>query len=140
MAVKFVDSSYWIARIYPKDNLYRQALNISQTLVDSELVTSDSVLIEVLNKFSRRGGDFRESAARYVNKIFKEGVVKVIPQNRKHYMKALELYTNRSDKAYSLTDCMSMIIMNEYHIKQVLTSDRHFEQEGFEMLMKSIGS
>lgn len=39
------------------------------------------------------------------------------------------------DKEYSLIDCISMITMQERQIDQILTNDRHFSQEGFEILM-----
>ena len=47
----------------------------------------------------------------------------------------LELYRRRPDKGYSLTDTMSMVICREHDIEQVLTHDRHFAQEGFEILL-----
>lgn len=140
MAEVFVDSSYWIARLNPRDGLYYHALRASEVLADSQFVTTDSVLIELLNMYSGKGPILRIAAMQLAKRILNEQWVRVIPQKREHFYKAMNLYGNRSDKAYSLTDCMSMIIMNEYHIKQVLTSDRHFEQEGFEMLMKSTGS
>jgi predicted nucleic acid-binding protein len=48
----------------------------------------------------------------------------------------LELYRARPDKAYSLTDCMSMLIMRREGITEILTHDRHFEQEGFRSLFR----
>jgi uncharacterized protein len=50
-------------------------------------------------------------------------------------MKGFELYNSRLDKGYSLTDCVSMNIMREQNITQILTNDVHFEQEGFSVLL-----
>jgi predicted nucleic acid-binding protein len=47
----------------------------------------------------------------------------------------LERFEDRQDKGYSLTDCMSMIVMENYGIQEVLTSDKHFKQAGFTILM-----
>jgi predicted nucleic acid-binding protein len=42
----------------------------------------------------------------------------------------------RPDKGYSLTDCISMGTMRREAITEVLTNDRHFEQEGFRALFR----
>jgi predicted nucleic acid-binding protein len=44
-------------------------------------------------------------------------------------------YTKRPDKGYSLTDCISMLIMRQHGINEALTSDDHFTQEGFTKLL-----
>jgi predicted nucleic acid-binding protein len=48
-----------------------------------------------------------------------------------------DLYKQRSDKGYSLTDCISMAIMQQMGITDVLTHDKHFTQEGFHILFYS---
>ena len=47
----------------------------------------------------------------------------------------LERFEDRQDKGYSLTDCMSMVLMETEEIQEVLTSDKHFRQAGFTILM-----
>ena len=46
----------------------------------------------------------------------------------------LALYKSRLDKGYSLTDCVSMVVVRE-SIQEVLTHDKHFAQEGFTILL-----
>jgi uncharacterized protein len=58
----------------------------------------------------------------------------VVPQTHDNFLAGLSLYKARADKGYSLTDCISMITMRERNIAEVLTHDRHFEQEGFTAL------
>jgi predicted nucleic acid-binding protein len=60
--------------------------------------------------------------------------VQVVPQNRERFIAALDLYEQRPDKEYSLTDCISMQVMKAMGITEVLTHDRHFVQEGFIIL------
>ena len=48
----------------------------------------------------------------------------------------LALYANRTDKDWSLTDCISFVVMNERGITDALTGDHHFEQAGFAALLK----
>jgi len=62
--------------------------------------------------------------------------VKVIQQTRDGFLKGLERYENRKDKQYSLTDCISMNVMESNSLSEVLTNDHHFEQEGFSALMQ----
>ena len=57
-------------------------------------------------------------------------------QTRGAFLQGLARYENRPDKAYSLQDCISMNWMQSLGIREILTSDRHFEQEGFTILMK----
>jgi predicted nucleic acid-binding protein len=41
----------------------------------------------------------------------------------------------RPDKGYSLTDCVSMLVMRQEGITEILTHDIHFTQEGFTKLL-----
>jgi hypothetical protein len=54
-----------------------------------------------------------------------------------HWRLGLELYRSRTDKSWSLTDCISFEIMRERGVNDALTGDRHFEQAGFNMLFKA---
>lgn len=47
----------------------------------------------------------------------------------------LALYRKRLDKAYSMTDCMSFVVCRTQRIREILTSDHDFEQEGFAILL-----
>ncbi len=46
-----------------------------------------------------------------------------------------ELYRGRPDKEWSLTDCISFVVMRDEHLTEALTADRHFEQAGFKPLL-----
>jgi predicted nucleic acid-binding protein len=47
----------------------------------------------------------------------------------------LELYSRRPDKEWSLTDCISFVVMEEHGLTEALTTDHHFEQAGFTALL-----
>lgn len=53
-----------------------------------------------------------------------------------HLADGLRLYRGRSDKEWSLTDCVSFNIMRERGLTSALTYDHHFEQAGFEALLR----
>lgn len=67
--------------------------------------------------------------------ILSDPNVTVLPQSRASFLGGLALYEKRSDKGYSLTDCASMEAMRAEKLTEVLTSDDHFHQEGFVVLM-----
>jgi predicted nucleic acid-binding protein len=62
------------------------------------------------------------------------GVI-VRPQTHQSFLDAFALYKARPDKAYSLTDCVSMEAMRQQGITDILTRDSHFAQEGFTILL-----
>jgi hypothetical protein len=51
-------------------------------------------------------------------------------------LRSWQLLKSRPDKNWSLTDCISFVVMQGRGIKAAFTADRHFEQAGFECLLK----
>jgi predicted nucleic acid-binding protein len=131
----FCDTSFFVALLDPKDNLHLKAVKLSEVLEQIPLCTTYEVLTETLNYFSRFGADIRKAAAGFTNAITDHTQYIVIQLNSTYYQSAICLYEGRTNKTYSCTDCISMIVMRERGIRKVATSDRHFEQEGFEILM-----
>ena len=109
-------------------------LTLDATL-EAEFITTESVLIEVLNYFSGFGPEIRLQVALIVDDLLQREDVEVIPQTRESFIAALELYRARQDKGYSLTDCLSMQTMRERKMTEILTHDHHFAQEGFTLLL-----
>jgi predicted nucleic acid-binding protein len=64
-------------------------------------------------------------------------LITVIEQNREVFLQGLSLFEARPDKGYSLTDCISMNVMREEGLTEVLSNDRHFAQEGFQLLFSA---
>jgi predicted nucleic acid-binding protein len=131
----FADASYWIALINPKDQWRGRAVEASRSLGATLLLTTDEVLIEVLNYFADRGDEMRRAAAINVQEILLNRDVAIIPSSHDSFTSGLSLYQARLDKGYSLTDCISMNTMRELALTDVLTSDHHFTQEGFHILL-----
>lgn len=59
----------------------------------------------------------------------------VIDYDPELYAKGWELYSNRLDKDQGVIDCISFVIMQERNLTDALTSDHHFEQAGFKILL-----
>lgn len=100
----------------------------------AELVTTDEVLVELLAYFSRSGSNLRTRMSAFVRALYDNPAVRVIPQSHESFLAGLALYEQRPDKGYSLVDCVSMHTMRHLGVSRALTGDRHFEQEGFEVL------
>jgi len=49
---------------------------------------------------------------------------------------ALDMLQHRLDKAWSLCDAVSFVLMNQRKLTEALTTDHHFEQAGFVRLLK----
>ena len=132
----FADSGYWVALLNPRDALHTVAITVSARLRDTSLVTSEMVLTEVLNHFSDAGGTLRAAVADFVERLCNDGSCVVVPQTSLLFRRALELYQQRSDKSWSVTDCASILIMQDAKITEALTHDRHFQQAGLIALLQ----
>lgn len=132
----FADSLYWIAIARPRDPWSAAARKAKADLGDVRIITTDEVLAEFLTALSGGGPKLRQQAASIVRQIISNPLVKVIPQSRDSFLGGLRLYELRGDKEYSLIDCISMNAMRSESIAEILTNDRHFEQEGFALLIK----
>ncbi len=130
----FADTFYWVALLNRRDPFHARAVSFSSALGATRLVTTDEVLTEVLNWFSRSGRLWRGKAAALVHDLRNNPNFDVLPQTRADFDAALALYENRPDKRYSLPDCRSMLAMRSLGLTEILTNDNHFTQEGFTIL------
>ncbi len=132
----FLDTFYLQALADSSDNAHKLAVEITDTLGEFRGVTSEMVLTELLNALCGRGEYLREAALRIVDELRFDSKVEIIPQTTEQFAQALKFYRQRRDKNYSLTDCASMLIMRKQEIRDALTFDRHFQQEGFNALLR----
>ncbi len=133
----FADTVYWIALTNSFDQYHTKAVEVSSALGDCCLFTTEAVLTEFLNALADKGPAVRSAAVEMVEAIMSNSQVTVIPQSRRTFSRSLAFYKARPDKGYSLTDCGSMLLMRERRLSQALTTDRHFEQEGFVALLRT---
>jgi uncharacterized protein len=134
--VVFADTGYWVALLNPHDELHDKAIELSKSLNPVHIVTSEMVLTEVLNDFSKRGDYLRQVATKLIDIINDDPNTTVVAQTSNQFQQGLELYKNRLDKNWSLTDCVSFKIMEDMGIYEALAYDKHFKQAGFESLLR----
>src|SRR5207253_3048405 len=116
----FADTFSWIALANARDEWHEEAKRLSIGLTASVLVTTEEVLVEFLTWFASHGPAAREHAAATVRQILQDATSRVIPQSHDGFLAALDLYEQRLDKQYSMTDCLSMQTMHALGITEVL--------------------
>lgn len=134
MPPTFIDTSYYIAAILPRDRLHGRALELAGS-AGGPFTTSEAVVLEVFDRLAEYGEGPRRAAVSLLNEL-RDSKTETVPMTTALMRAGIDLYESRLDKGYSLTDCISMVICLERRITDVLTHDHHFEQEGFVALMR----
>lgn len=128
-----VDTGYLIALTSPLDSLHRRANAWSGAVRESLLVT-EYVLLETVNHFSAPLNRLRVHVL--LQSIRSTMSWSVVPASPALFADGLKLHAARPDKEWSLTDCISFVIMRERGLFKALAHDHHFEQAGFEALLR----
>jgi uncharacterized protein len=131
----FADAQYWVAILNDRDQSHAAARAATQALQGVPLVTTEEALTEVLAFFCEEGPQLRQLASNTVRGLYTNPLMAIVPQSHQSFLAGLALYEARPDKGYSLTDCISMNVMRQEGITEVLTDDDHFMQEGFTKLL-----
>jgi uncharacterized protein len=130
--IVFADAFFYVALINRHDAYHVRAADFAGKY-RGEVVTTQWVLAEVAD------GLAASVARRRVRSIFdqlaRDRETQVIEASPELFARGLELYDERTDKAWSLTDCISFVVMREHGITNALTGDHHFTQAGFVALL-----
>lgn len=131
----FLDTYYIQALLNPRDSHHARALALIPTVRQaSEVVVTESVFAEVGNALSGTPR-LRQLAAAFIRRCYSEANMSVIPVDTALLSRALDLYEDRTDKEWGLTDCISFVVMRARGVVDAATGDRHFQQAGFRALM-----
>ena len=95
------------------------------------MITTDAVLLEIGNALAR---SFKQEAIVIIEQFLTADEVKIVHLTPELFTKSFALYRQYQDKTWSLVDCISIVVMREADISQVLSFDRHFIQAGFTVL------
>ena len=131
MGVVFADTGYWVALWNPRDALHQIATALSESLGESHVVTTQLVLVEVLDSMAGEPEFRRAFVAQRVQELEATPYVDIIPLTANQFGAALERYIARPDQQWSLTDCASFLVMEERGMTDALAHDRDFKQAGF---------
>jgi uncharacterized protein len=134
----YADTAFFIALVSEADTLHDLASLLAEQFEadgTTMLVTSDAVLLEFLSGMSKFGPDARGMAVAMVRTLLEDPTSLVVPQTRDLLRRAVDLYADRLDKQWSGVDCLSIVVMGDRGIDEVLTHDHHFTQAGSRILM-----
>ena len=131
----FLDTAGLVGRFSPGDDLHRSAVPAWNRLKAQRtpLLTTSLVLIEVGDFLSRIAD--RSAALQIHDVLTRSPQVEIVQVTPEHERAAWELFERRPDEEWSLTDCVSFVVMQERNCRVAFTADRHFAQAGFAPLL-----
>jgi uncharacterized protein len=133
MIALFADTAYFIALLNPADHFHSIALDLARH-AKRPVVTSYWVLAELGDAFSHPQN--RQKFLGLVELLESDPSVGLLPPTLEQFQAGQALFASRSDKEWSLTDCISISIMQQRQLTDALTTDRHFQQAGFRAMMR----
>jgi hypothetical protein len=135
MAEIFVDTVAWLALINTNDALHESARQIMGQWRDQQvrLTTTEFILLEVADALC--APSLRAQTIRFIAGLRRMPILEIIPVSERLFDEGWTLYCQRSDKSWGLTDCISFVVMQRRQLTQAFTSDHHFEQAGFAVLL-----
>jgi predicted nucleic acid-binding protein len=130
----FLDTSFMQALLNAKDQHHDAATRLAPRLQTArEVWTTEAVLVEIANALSALN---RAAAVRIVEHAYRTANTRVVSVDTALLRRALQLYRDRSDKTWGLTDCISFVVMRDHGLSEALSSDGDFEQAGFVALLR----
>ena len=131
MPPTFLDSGYLVSLVLERDQYHADAVrhwkSVSQDRPD--LVTTSLVLTEAVTFINARG--YHSEAVSIGNMILGSPLIHYIHVDEPLLMEGWDYFKRHSDKRYSLTDCVSFVVMEKYGIYTAYAFDRDFIQAGF---------
>lgn len=130
----FIDTSGWFCLLDENDRRNSAALDLYDSAHDR--LTHSYIISELVGLATSRWRSLSKVLS-YVDDILNENEIRVVWVDEVLTFRALDLLRSRIDKAWSLCDAVSFVIMDDLKIVEALTTDRHFQQAGFVKLLDS---
>ena len=120
----FIDASFYLSLLNPKDNNHEKAIKIGQEYEGEEYVTSQMVLGEVLTVGSQRFD--KTLTIKFIEEVLKSRT-RVVLEKPELIKGAYNIFKKIRFKNVSWVDCYSFAIMEKLKIKKALTFDKYFK-------------
>lgn len=134
----FVDTAGWGDIVDPGQDFHELAVKLyrDSRVRGTTLVTTSYVIAELVALLTSPFHIARPRVISFINGLKQSPFVEIIFIDQARDDAAWNLLTRRQDKEWSLADCASFLVMKELNLTDALTSDHHFEQAGFRVLLK----
>lgn len=132
----FIDTSYVIALSSVKDNFHQKALETAENIKaeKAKLITTKAVMLEIGNALSSLR--YRSAAIKVLISLEDDPNVGIVTLSELLYKQGFTLFCERPDKSWGLVDCISFAVMRERKMIDALTTDEHFKQAGFRVMLR----
>ena len=134
MTPAFADTFYFLALNNKSDDAHERAVAWSQRS-NSRLVTTAWIITELADALS--APENRRGFHRTLQSLRADRFATIVEPSKELLDAGLRFHENRPDKEWSLTDCISFVVMERHGLTEALTADHHFEQAGFKPLLKT---
>jgi uncharacterized protein len=129
----FLDTAFIQAILNKRDQYYSSAIQLLPLVKNAnEVWTTEAILMKVGNALSTFN---RQKVASFIKECYQTKNIKVVNISSEIFNQGLNLYETRIDKNWGLVDCISFVVMQQQNLIYALTSDRHFIQAGFQILL-----
>ena len=125
--ITFVDTSGWVASVLPEDPGHTAMVGYVSTYT-GVLLTTDYVIDEALTLLRARGLNHR--ALQFGRVLYDLRPHRIYYLERSDIQAAWSTFRDQPERGWSFTDCTSKVVIERFHIKRVLTLDRHFAEFG----------
>ncbi len=123
----FADTFYFLALLNKHDEAHAKAVTYSSLI--EKLVTTEWVLTELADGLAN--SRHRRMFVQTRQELLADTDAQIIPFEGQLFEEGIRLFHDCQDKEWSLTDCVSFVVMKQESITDALTGDHHFEQAGF---------
>jgi predicted nucleic acid-binding protein len=133
----FGDTSGLLAAFVATENNHPAAANLMRqwSADGTRLVTTNYVLVELVALYVSRIHTPRPQQIATIERLKESDWVEIVHITPELDAAAWQLFISRPDKDWSLVDCSSFVLMQQRRIHSALTSDHHFTQAGFQVLL-----
>jgi predicted nucleic acid-binding protein len=129
----FADTFYFLALLDSREKHHEEAVAASRN-VALKMVTTEWVLAEFADAYSHPKD--RADFISLYRALLRNPRARIVPAQSRLFQRGVDFFEQRDDKNWSLTDCLSFLVMRDEGIEESLTGDKHFEQAGFVALLK----
>ncbi len=133
MSRVFADTHFFIALLNRRDKQHARAVEIYSGNDFEEIITAAWILAELADGMCQPIA--RSKCRQFIERLRQRDDTRLVEADSAVFWRGFELYSERPDKEWSLTDCISFIVMEDEGLADALTNDRHFHQAGYVPLL-----